>query len=164
MTAPGKSLARLAVLLGWILTPGPVLADGAPALSLPELGTGNTVSLAQLQGEVVYVDFWASWCGPCRKSLPLYEQMAQELGETGFRIVAINLDEEREDAERFLAMHPVSYTVLLDPAGESAETWQIKAMPSSFLVDQNGNVARSWSGFKESHLEEIRSEIEALLP
>ena len=121
MTAPGNSLARLAVLLGLVLISSPMLADRAPAFSLPELETGNTVSLVQLQGEVVYVDFWASWCGPCRKSLPLYEQMAQELGGTGFRIVAINLDEEREDAERFLATRPVSYTVLLDPAGESAE-------------------------------------------
>jgi thiol-disulfide isomerase/thioredoxin len=139
----------------------PIAATGTepPSLALPELATGRTMTLDSLRGEVVYLDFWASWCGPCRESLPLYEQMRQELPADGVRIVAVNLDESRADAERFLERYPVSYTVLLDPAGESAEQWEIKAMPSSFLLDAEGKVVRSWAGFRASHLEEIRNAI-----
>ena len=90
--------------------------------------------------------------------------MQQELPADDFSVVAINLDENREDAEQFLARHPVSYTVLLDPAGKSAEEWRIKAMPSSFLLDAEGRIVRSWAGFKPGHLEEIRDEIIGLLP
>lgn len=147
-------LTLLALLL-------PLAAGGAetPSIALPEITTGRTVTLDSLRGQVVYLDFWASWCGPCRESLPLYEQMRRELPDDGVRIVAINLDENLADAERFLERHPVSYTVLLDPAGASAGQWRIKAMPSSFLLDAEGNVIRSWAGFQASHLEEIRNAI-----
>ena len=147
-----------------VLSPFGALGADTPSFALPELKTGRTVSLDGLRGRVVYVDFWASWCGPCRKSLPLYEKMQQELPADDFSVVAINLDENREDAEQFLARHPVSYTVLLDPAGKTAEEWRIKAMPSSFLLDAECRIVRSWAGFKHGHLEEIRDEIIGLLP
>jgi thiol-disulfide isomerase/thioredoxin len=125
--------------------------------------TGRPVSLENFRGKVVYVDFWASWCGPCRKSLPLYEEMKEEFPSETFEIVAINLDEDRNDAVRFLEKHPVSYTILLDPAGTTASQWQIQAMPTSFLLGADGRVIRSWAGFYPSHMEEIQNEILAAL-
>ncbi len=111
----------------------------------------------------MYVDFWASWCGPCRKSLPLYEEMQASFPANSFRIIAINLDEEREDALHFMESHPVSYTVLLDPEGATASQWQIRVMPSSYLLDTNGVIVKAWAGFELSHIEEIENEIRALL-
>jgi thiol-disulfide isomerase/thioredoxin len=137
--------------------------EAAPEFTLPELNGGDSVALSEFTGKVVYVDFWASWCGPCRKSLPLYEEMKSGLAADRFRILAINLDEDREDAVRFLEKHPVSYTILLDPGGTSASQWQIRAMPSSFLLDANGTIVKAWAGFEPSHIEEIQNEINVLL-
>ena len=137
--------------------------DPAEDFSLREIGSGQMLGLEDFSEKVIYVDFWASWCAPCRKSLPLYESMKERLPKGGFSIVAINLDEEPKDARKFLDSHPVSYTVLLDPDGSVAEQWQIKAMPSSFLLDSDHRVVKTWAGFKPSHLEEIEREIQSIL-
>ena len=133
-----------------------------PGFTLPVLD-GGTSSLSDFTGKVVYVDFWASWCGPCLKSLPLYESLYQETGTDHFQILAINLDEDEADARRFLDKHPISYPVLLDPAGRTAADWQVKVMPSSFLLDASGNIVHEYAGFESEHIEEIRSDIQALL-
>ena len=133
-----------------------------PGFTLPRLD-GGTASLSDFAGKVVYVDFWASWCGPCRKSLPLYESLYQETGTDHFQILAINLDEDEADARRFLEKHPISYPILLDPAGRTAAEWQVKAMPSSFLLDASGNIVHEDAGFEPEHIEDIRNDIQALL-
>ncbi len=137
--------------------------DPAPGFSLPLLGEGGLISLSELEGKAVYIDFWASWCGPCRQSLPLYEVMNESLPQDSFRLVAINLDESRDDALQFLKKHPVSYIVAFDPKGVSASSWGIKAMPSSFLVNQQGEIVKEWIGFHPSHIEEIEDEIHSLI-
>jgi len=152
-----------AALVGVLTLPRASPADPAPGFSLPLLSGDGVVELGELRGYVVYVDFWASWCGPCRRSLPLYESLHQRLPNDRFRMVAINLDERREDALLFLQDHPVSYDVVFDPAGKSAAAWNIKAMPSSFLVGPDGTVVREWAGFQASHLEEIESEIWSII-
>ncbi|MSQ98803.1 MAG: TlpA family protein disulfide reductase [Xanthomonadales bacterium] len=130
---------------------------------LPQLDGAGELTLEDFHGKVVYLDFWASWCGPCRKSLPLYEALYQGHEPAQFTVLAINLDEDKEDAVRFLQQHPVSYPVLLDPQGVSAADWQVKVMPSSFLLDGSGAVVKEYAGFEESHLEEIRHDIQVLL-
>jgi thiol-disulfide isomerase/thioredoxin len=137
--------------------------DPAPALELPQLGGGKEIHLADFKGKIVYVDFWASWCGPCRQSLPLYEAMYKRLPADHFQILAVNLDEERKDAENFLKHHPVSYPVLFDPAGNSARDWSVLAMPSSYLVDSDGRLAYIYIGFEASHIRKIEHDIKMLL-
>ena len=155
------------VLFILVLLAGPVFAlksgDPAPDFSLPRLGGDTPLALADLRGKVVYLDFWASWCGPCRKSLPLYEEMNAGFPANRFQTIAVNLDETLEDALHFLDSHPVSYPILLDPEGKMASQWQIQVMPSSYLLDKDGVVVKAWAGFKPSHIEEIENEIRLLL-
>jgi thiol-disulfide isomerase/thioredoxin len=134
----------------------------APALSLPA-ADGRTVSLDQLKGKVVYVDFWASWCGPCRRSFPWMAEMQRKYGPSGFEVVAVNVDRKRADAERFLDSTPASFTVVYDSAGAAPGAWSVKAMPSSFVVDANGNVAFVENGFRDEDAAERERRIRALL-
>ena len=135
----------------------------APVLVLPHLDDGEDIRLSDFKGQVVYVDFWASWCGPCRQSLPLYEALHKRLPADRFQLLAVNLDEDTRDAERILDRHPVSYPVLLDPEGNSARAWSVPAMPSSYLVGPDGRLAHIYTGFKASHIGIIEDDIKELL-
>ena len=135
----------------------------APAVDLPNLvGEGNT-SLADLRGKVVYLDFWASWCGPCRVSFPQLETIRAELAERGFEVLAVNVDEFEEDALEFLKEIPVSYPVVQDIEGASPKIYGILGMPTGFLIDREGVVRRVHQGFRKSDGEKLRVEILELL-
>jgi len=137
-----------------VLAPGAHAADAAPSF---ELATDNgTVSLADLKGKVIYLDFWASWCPPCRKSFPWMNRMEQHYGNKGLAIVAVNLDKNRELANTFLKDLPAKFTIAYDPEGKVAESYQVGGMPSSYIIDRNGNIAAVHLGFRhedESKLE-----------
>lgn len=130
--------------------------ESPPGFTLPSLDGATNTELGDYRGRWVYVDFWASWCGPCRQSMPLYESLYQEYASQDLQILAINLDERREDATGFLANHPVSYTVLWDPVGDTPARWNLKVMPSSYLLDPEGKLIKAWVGFEETHIQEIR--------
>jgi cytochrome c biogenesis protein CcmG, thiol:disulfide interchange protein DsbE len=157
-------LLLCAIPAGWGATIAAAADVGAPApaLALPTAG-GETVTLEGLRGKVVYVDFWASWCGPCRKSFPWMAEMQRKYGPSGFTVVAVNVDKKRPDAERFLQATPAQFTVVYDPAGTTPSTWNVKAMPSSFVVDARGNVALVESGFRDENVPELEGKIKALV-
>jgi len=134
----------------------------APALSLPT-ASGETVALDQLKGKVVYVDFWASWCAPCRKSFPWMAEMQKKYGPSGFTVVAVNVDKKRPDAERFLQATPAQFTVVYDPAGTTPAAWNVKAMPTSYVIDAKGNVAMVESGFRDENVAELENRIKTLV-
>ncbi len=137
--------------------------DTAPSFSLPILGEQQIVSLSELRGKIVYLDFWASWCGPCRISLPQMVVLQEELGSDQFEVIAINLDEDQEQGSRFLKRYPVNYTVLTDPEGKVAEIYQLPGMPSSFVIDQAGIISLAHTGFRRGDMSIIRNHIEVLL-
>lgn len=140
----------------------PALADEpAPAFSLPT--DDGAIALSQLQGQVVYVDFWASWCGPCRKSFPWMNDLHSRYEKQGLRIVAINLDTDRSLSARFLEKYPARFIIAYDPQGDVAEAYHVSGMPSSYLIDRQGRIHATHLGFRESDREGLEMEIRALL-
>ena len=133
----------------------------APAFVLP--GRGGDVSLAALKGKVVYVDFWASWCGPCRASFPWMAGLAERQRSKGLEIVAINLDKDRALADAFLQEHPASFKVAFDPAGKTAESYEVAAMPTSFLIGKDGRILLRHAGFDLRRTAELEKQIEEAL-
>ena len=118
----------------------------APPLSLPD-AAGTPLDLKALQGKVVYVDFWASWCGPCRHSFPWMNAMQEKYGPQGFAILGINLDEEPADAAGFLAKMPAKFQVLYDRSGASPTAYGVTGMPTSVLIGRDGTVLFQHIGF-----------------
>jgi cytochrome c biogenesis protein CcmG, thiol:disulfide interchange protein DsbE len=162
MMRPVRMLMALAVGLlsasAWPAAPG----DAAPPFALPDAG-GATVALDKLKGRVVYVDFWASWCGPCRRSFPWMGEMQRRYGDQGLTIVAINVDKKREDAAKFLAHTPGAFTIVYDPAGGVPSAYDVKGMPTSYLVDRAGRVVAVDSGFHDEAKAAIEARIRAAL-
>ena len=134
----------------------------APAFSLP--GRAGTVSLDSLRGRVVYVDFWASWCEPCRRSFPWLNTLRERYADRGLTIVAINLDKDRHAADAFLEQFPASFLVAYDPAGKTAEAYRVSAMPSSFLIGPTGVLLSSHAGFDPRKTGAIEALIQEACP
>lgn len=156
----------LAVVLAASLGAAPALAveagEAAPALKLPT-AKGDPVTLDALRGKIVYVDFWASWCGPCRRSFPWMNDMQAKYGPKGFAVVGVNVDKKRPDAERFLAQIPATFTVVYDETGATPSAWGVKGMPSSYLVDGTGKVVYVERGFTDENKAELEKRIAALV-
>ena len=117
----------------------------APHFALPTVA--GRVDSDSLRGKVVLVDFWASWCGPCRQSFPWMAAMHDKFAKRGLVIVAVNLDKDRAAADKFLATYRVPFTVAFDPAGKTAEGFHVTAMPSSILLDRSGEILLTHAGF-----------------
>jgi thiol-disulfide isomerase/thioredoxin len=133
----------------------------APSFDVP--GTSSNVRLADLKGKVVYVDFWASWCAPCKQSFPWMNDMQAKYGPRGLQIVGVTVDRKREDAEKFLSSTPAKFMVGFDTTGKVAEAFRPKGMPTSYLIGPDGVVRAVHVGFKDSDKAALEREIEAAL-
>jgi cytochrome c biogenesis protein CcmG/thiol:disulfide interchange protein DsbE len=150
-------------ILFWIVTIGTVNAEPVKVPDLMLETAQGKLSLDKLQGQVVYVDFWASWCGPCRKSFPWMNQMQQRYGNKGFKIVAVNVDSDQALANKFLTEHNANFTIAYDPQGKAASAFKVKGMPNSYLIDRNGQIHSSHIGFREKDVASMEAEIKALI-
>lgn len=139
------------------------VGEPAPDISLPLLGQQNQLDLKQLKGKVVYLDFWASWCGSCRVSLPLLSELRSDLSESGFEVVGVNVDAKTKDGVKFLEKYPVSFPILADPEGETPELYRLKGMPTSYLIDKKGVIRHVHVGFKKGDMVKIKKQVLALL-
>lgn len=158
------AVAMLAVALSLGAGTVEALAPGeaAPSLALPD-AQGATVALDALRGRVVVVDFWASWCGPCKRSFPWMSEMQRRYADQGLTIVAVNVDKRREDAAKFLALTPGAFTIVYDPTGASPTVWNVKGMPTSYLVDRGGRIVAIDAGFREESKDTLEARIKAAL-
>jgi thiol-disulfide isomerase/thioredoxin len=152
-----------AVLLSWpSMLPAVQPGDAAPVVIAPQ-EDGETFDMASLAGRVVYVDFWASWCAPCRKTLPAFDQLHQRYDERGFTVLGVNLDRRRAEALRMLSRIPVGFPMVFDPEGEWARVYDPPGMPSGYLVDRRGVVRYRHVGYSETDLPDLIKKIEKLL-
>jgi thiol-disulfide isomerase/thioredoxin len=159
----------LTMLLVGMLAAAPT-ADwpaAAAAISVPDVtlqaADGAAVRLSTFSGKVLLVDFWASWCVPCKTSFPALDTIYREYAPKGLEVVAVNLDEQRKNADVFLAAHPHRMTVLFDPKGIAPEAFAVKGMPSSYLIDRSGAIRFTHMGYSGNVDVSYRKEIAQLL-
>lgn len=164
-----REYVRLGVVALAAVVGALVVADAAadPPRKAPELRApaedGREVTLSDLRGRVVLVDFWASWCVPCKTSFPALDAISREYGPRGVTVLAINVDERRRDADAFLASRPHAMAVLFDPKGASAAAFGVKGMPSSFLIDRDGVIRYTHMGYTTTVDAGYRQELAQLL-
>ena len=121
------------------------------------------LDLASHKGKVVYLDFWASWCKPCRESFPWMNGLLSKYPSDKFTVITINLDAEASEMQRFLDKIPAQFDIYHDASGSIAEKFQLEGMPTSYLIDSNGKVVSKHIGFYTSKIGEYENEIEELL-
>ena len=120
-------------------------------------------ALSNHEGEVIYLDFWASWCGPCRKSFPWMNKIQAKYQQKGFSVISINLDADKMLAEKFLRETPANFAVIYDPKGKIAKHFKVQGMPSSMLIGRDGKIKSRHTGFFTNKIPDYQQEIEQLL-
>ena len=123
----------------------------------------DVLNLEQYRGKVVVVDFWASWCQPCRRSFPWLGAMQEKYRDRGLIVVGVNVDHERADADRFLKEVPARFNIVFDPDGELASRFDVPGMPSTYVFGPDGALITKHIGFKESAAQERETELSKLL-
>jgi cytochrome c biogenesis protein CcmG/thiol:disulfide interchange protein DsbE len=143
----------------------PVHASQSRPVSNIELQTGDgaKVRLTDFVGHVVLVDFWASWCVPCRKSFPAIDTLYRRYHSRGLDVLAVNMDERRRDADAFLSTHSHVMPIFFDARGDALKGFALAGVPSSLIIDRRGHIRFTHAGYSDKIVEEYRPEIEALL-
>jgi cytochrome c biogenesis protein CcmG/thiol:disulfide interchange protein DsbE len=137
------------------------VGQSAPEIQLP--GRSGAIKLSEFKGKAVYLDFWASWCGPCKQSFPWMNEMQAKYGAKGLQVLAVNLDQKPEDATGFLQQTKVDFLIAMDPVGQSAQKYNVKGMPSSLLIGRDGKVTVVHTGFNAASKAELERAIVAAL-
>ena len=135
----------------------------APNCALTSLIDTQLHELREIPGKVRYVDFWASWCGPCAQSFPFMNTLTREFRERGLQIVGINVDEQADAANTFLQQHPADFLILADATGVCPKSFKVMGMPSSYIIDRHGVIRYVHIGFRPGDAGELRKQVEKLL-
>jgi len=160
-----QSIARFTVRgLAALLVALPVLAGGssgpAPGFSMTARD-GKTINLSQFKGQVVMINFWASWCHPCRDEMPLLENIYKKYGKLGFTLIGVNVEPDRKAAEAWLKQTPVSFPVLFDTDSKVSKLYNVTGMPTTVFIDRKGNlrhVHQSYNpGDENGYMDQIRA-------
>ena len=138
------------------------LSGPAPGFELASMD-GGSIALDDLRGQVVMVNFWATWCGPCREEMPHLEALYQRYSDLGFTLLGVNVEEDSSGADEFLAETPVSFPILFDPQSHVSELYDVVAMPSTVMIDRSGNMRFIHHGYKPGYENDYQSQIRALL-
>lgn len=158
-----KSTLLLGLLTGFTVS----LAATGDATPAPDFTlksrSGENIKLSELRGNVVMVNFWASWCGPCRQEMPLLQQLYDRYQGMGFTLLGVNVDEQPAAALKMLKEIPVDFPILYDSSNKVSKQYQVKAMPSTFMVDRDGNIRHLHQGYKPGYEDDYQQQIRALL-
>lgn len=137
-------------------------ADAAPDFTLPS-SNGDNVRLAEQRGQVVMLNFWASWCGPCRKEMPLLDAMYQRYSSAGFVLYGVNVEEDNTDAKKLLKELGVTFPVLFDTESKASSLYNVDAMPTTVLIDKKGQIRFVNRGYKAGDENKYRDQIRELI-
>ena len=156
-----KIFVSLVIALG-IISTSVNAADKAPDFTLKSNG-GDNLRLAEQRGNVVMLNFWASWCGPCKQEMPLLDELHKRYSRAGFTIIGVNVERDPEDAKRVLRDIPVSFPVLFDTESSVSKLYDVSAMPTTVMIDRDGNIRHLHKGFKPGFENEYRKQIKQLI-
>jgi peroxiredoxin len=152
------ALPAMAVLPAGVAAPnGP-----APPFSLPSKG-GSEVSLAQYKGQVVMINFWASWCGPCRQEMPLLEDIYKKYNKLGFTLIGVNVEPDSKAADDWLKQTPVTFPVLYDKDSKVSQLFNVSGMPTTVIIDRKGNVRYRHVSYKPGDEGEYLNNVRAMV-
>mgnify|MGYP000494598302 CR=1 FL=1 len=138
------------------------LKGAAPDFTLKS-NLGKNLRLEEFRGQVVMLNFWASWCGPCRQEMPLMDDIFKKYEDLGFTILAVNVDEDSADADRFLKSVPVSFPVLYDNDSKVSEMFSVDAMPTTVMIDRDGNKRFIHRGYKAGYENDYVKQVKKLI-
>jgi thiol-disulfide isomerase/thioredoxin len=169
-TTPHRRLNRMSGISSYVVygilalcaaLPAAAVEPGrtAPQIDAPRLGGSDNLALSDFRGKVVYIDFWASWCGPCLNALPALEKLRAEFPSADFQILAVNLDKKPKKALKLVEKFNIGYPSVSDPAGSLPASYGLETMPTSYLIDRNGIVRYVHEGFRSGDIDRIRHEI-----
>ena len=170
MNTRSSSLVKLSSLIITAALPmlpaAALAADIAPGAAAPGFqlmsASGKPVGLADLKGQVVLINFWASWCGPCRQEMPILDQLYRSYQAAGFTLLGVNVEPSAGDANKFLKGTPVSFPILYDPKSEVSQLYQVSGMPSTVILDRDGKIRYVHHGYKPGDENEYLNQIRAL--
>jgi len=157
----------IAVIVATLTLSLPALAGGptggpAPAFTLASRA-GQDVSLAQYKGQVVMLNFWASWCGPCRQEMPLLESIYRKYGKMGFTMIGVNVEPDSNAANEWLKATPVSFPILYDRDSKVSKLYDVAGMPSTVIIDRSGKLRVLHRGYKPGDENEYLDSIRTLI-
>jgi peroxiredoxin len=156
-------IAALAAILTLAMPAWAGVTDAqAPVFTLQSVD-GRTVSLAQFKGDVVMINFWASWCGPCRQEMPLLDTIYKQYKDMGFTLLGVNVEPDPHGANAWLKKTPVSYPILYDPKSQVSQLYQVQAMPTTVIVDRQGIVRYVHNGYLPGDENQYMNSIRALI-
>ena len=134
----------------------------APDFTLKSLD-GSNVKLSEYRGQVVMINFWASWCAPCRQEMPLLEDLYRRYSKLGFVILGVNVEQDQAQARALLQKIPVSFPILFDTGNRVSELYQVVAMPSTVILDRDGNIRFTHKGYKPGYEDSYQAQVRDLL-
>jgi peroxiredoxin len=165
MTVVIRKNSLLLILIGLFISASVTAGQGlgaAPDFSLPD-ASGKSVALSDFKGEVVLINFWASWCGPCREEMPLLDELSTRYAALGFTMLGVNVEEDSSAANGFLAGTPVNFPILYDRENKVSQLYDVIAMPSTVIVDRTGQIRYIHHGYEAGNEHDYQDQIRALI-
>lgn len=138
------------------------ISGPAPDFTLKS-NTGKNIRLSDLRGQVVMINFWASWCGPCRQEMPILDDLYKRYSKLGFTLIGVNVEQDSSKANAYLKDIPVSFPILYDTGNLTSKLYNVNAMPTTVMVDRNGNMRFIHHGYKPGYENDYKKQIKALI-